>query len=307
MANRLKALQVFTILAGVGAVSYFLYFWQWNYSSDTALVGMVARRFLSHGELPIFVGGVGYQGLLLEVPMAAALFKVFGSSPRVLDLVPAFFYTLLLVALYRVVRLSFSQAVGWLSVLFLILSPPQWYGVVLRSIPNYPQTYLFGLVLFLLYRAILLKILSGSRAFVPEAVAFGLLAGFSFYLYGQVIYFFFAIALHVSFFYLREQYQRERSFLKVLFPASKGLRGTLLALAGGFFILPLLTEKPLAVGVHNKLDFLICCFLAGLAFATAHGIQIVRNHGRFLVSLSRMALLVLAVFIVGYFPKIYYN
>ncbi|GEM_PF-5808165 len=307
MANRLKALQVFTILAGVGAVSYFLYFWQWNYSSDTALVGMVARRFLSHGELPIFVGRVGYQGLLLEVPMAAALFKIFGSSPSVLDLVPAFFYTLLLLALYRVVRLSFSPTVGWLSVLFLILSPPQWYGVVLRSVPNYPQTYLFGLVLFLLYRKILLKIISGNRQFVLEALAFGLLSGFAFYLYGQVIYFFFAMALHASFFYLRSEYRREQSLLKVVLPGSKGPRGVLLALAGIFLIVPFVTANPIPVAGHNRLDFMICCFLAGLLFAIVHGIQIVRHYGRFLASFTKIAAGVLAVFIVGYFPKIYYN
>jgi hypothetical protein len=307
MANRLKALQISTILAGVGAVSYFLYFWQWNYSSDTALVGMVARRLLSHGELPIFVGVVGYQGLLLEVPMAAALFKVFGSSPRVLDLVPAFFYTLLLAVFYRVVRVSFSPTVGWLSVLFLILSPPQWYAVVLRSIPNYPQTYFFGLLLFLLYRKILAKLIAGNRDFVPEAVGFGLLSGFSLYLYGQVIYFLFAIALHASFFYLRAEYQREHSLLKVVLPATKGLRGLLLVLAGGLLTLSFLTEKPIALGGRHKLDFMVCSFLAGLLFATVHGIQIGRHFGRLLASFTKIGALVLAVFIVGYFPKIYYN
>jgi hypothetical protein len=130
----------------------------------------------------------------------------------------------------------------------------------LGSVPNYPQTYLFGLALFLIYRKILLKILAGSRAFVPEAVGFGLLAGFAFYLYGQVVYFFFAMALHASFFYLRDRYRVERNLLKVLLPTTKGLRGGLLAVAAVLLVLPFLTEKPIAVGSHNKLDFMICCF-----------------------------------------------
>jgi hypothetical protein len=130
MTNRFKALQVFTIFTGVGAVSYFLYFWQWNYSSDTALVGMVARRFFSHGELPIFVGGVGYQGLLLEVPMAAALFQDLGQLPQCFGFGAGVFYTLLLVALYRVVCLSFSSDGGMAVGVVSIFSPPQWYGVV---------------------------------------------------------------------------------------------------------------------------------------------------------------------------------
>jgi len=153
----------------------------------------------------------------------------------------------------------------------------------------------------------LLKILAGSRAFVPEAVGFGLLAGFAFYLYGQVVYFFFAMALHASFFYLRDRYRVERNLLKVLLPTTKGLRGGLLAVAAVLLVLPFLTEKPIAVGSHNKLDFMICCFLASLLFVATHGVQIMRHYRGFIARFSKVACLVFAFFIVGYFPKIYYN
>jgi 4-amino-4-deoxy-L-arabinose transferase-like glycosyltransferase len=308
--------------AAVATLWHFLTFWQWNYSSDTVLVGLAAQRFLSHLELPIFVPEVGYQGLLLEVPLTAAVFKIFGVGVHSLNLVPAFFYSLLLVAFYKVARVSFDRLTALIALLFLILSPPQWCGVVLRSIPNYPQTFLSGLCLFLLYIRICEQLLrqpvsenqAADKQTVYFAAAFGLLAGFSFYTYGQIVYFFIGIGLHASLFYFRAEFSSTCDWRRVLFPIQR--TGAPLAFwifkrfAFGFSLLALVSSLipwgNMKVG-PNRLEMLKLLFVAGIAFVAIHLVQAVWRY-REQIRFHWKALAAVAMgFIVGYSPKLYYN
>ncbi len=56
--------------------SYFsiLYIQRWyiGYSSDTALIGLMAKHISELKEFPVFVWSVGYQGIILEAYLLIA-------------------------------------------------------------------------------------------------------------------------------------------------------------------------------------------------------------------------------------------
>lgn len=116
--------------------------------SDEAVVGLMGIHIL-RGEYPIFYWGEPYCGPL-ESYLAALLFFLFGPSQLALNLAPAVFSLLFLLAAYRFARTAFGRETGLVSLLLLALGPPflVWHSVLARG--NYIENLLFGVVLMAL-------------------------------------------------------------------------------------------------------------------------------------------------------------
>jgi hypothetical protein len=187
--SRVAGILLGLLAIGVGGI--FVYIWQFAFSSDYALIGLIGKRILTTGEQFIFIPQVGYQGLLYEGNLVAFMFKLFGMSPRTLNLAPFLTYLGFCYVYYRAVRAWHGAHEAKLALLFVILSTPHFYGQVLRTQPNYGETFLMGSALFWIYRLLL------DRLSIQLCFLFGLIAGFGFYTYGQIIYFIAAIGLHL--------------------------------------------------------------------------------------------------------------
>lgn len=140
------------LVIAIGVMSgLFLQYWQYGFSSDYAMIGLMAKHILERGEHPIFVWSVGYQGMFLEGHAVALAFKLFGISPVTLNYAPFVFYLLTILFFFLCVQESFGRTVGLLSAFFVVVSTPEFYGRVLRTQPNYGETYMFGLMLIYVY------------------------------------------------------------------------------------------------------------------------------------------------------------
>lgn len=185
------------------AYYFFLRYWNLHYDSDIAMIGLLGRRAAEGLGLSLFVPSVGYQGLLLETGLMAFFFKAFGVGPSVQQFGPALLFGVFLILYYRVVRVSFGARVAAFTLFFLALSPPKLYVLVLRTLPNYAQTFFLGGLIWLVYLDAVRrwyverKPLRGLRISVYAGV-FGILIGFGFYTYAQIIYFVGAVGLHLG-------------------------------------------------------------------------------------------------------------
>ena len=128
------------------------YVWNWKlaYSSDTALLGLMAKRIAFDGELPLFVWSVGYQGVLLDSYLAALLFRCFGVSPEVLNMAPSFYLLLGTFAWGWLIAEVFSRWTALVSVLLLGFSAPIWYQLCTRTMPNFSEIFFLSSI-FLLF------------------------------------------------------------------------------------------------------------------------------------------------------------
>src|SRR3954462_10546866 len=94
------ALSLLAMLVG----GLYVYFWRYGFSSDNAMIGLLAKRILTTGEQFIFVPKVGYQGLLYEANLVALMFKLFGMSPVTINFAPFLTYLGFCFVFYRAVR-----------------------------------------------------------------------------------------------------------------------------------------------------------------------------------------------------------
>ncbi len=157
----------------------------------------MARRLLERGEWPIFVWKVGYQGTLIEVPAVAFMFRLFGYGPQVIDYAPALFFTVLVFVYVRSVSETFGRNFAVVAALLAVVSAPELYGAILRTQPNYTQTFIYGSALIWIYLRMLRGAFEG-RGVGRAPFWLGLLAGWGLYTYGQIVYFIGAILLHAS-------------------------------------------------------------------------------------------------------------
>ena len=186
----------------------FAYFWRFGFSSDYAMIGLIAKRILDTGEQFIFVPSVGYQGLLYEANLVALMFKLFGISPITLNFAPLFTYLAFCFVFYHSVRVWHGRFVAQLASLVVILSFPELYMHLLRTQPNYGETYLMGSALFLIYKLLIdrlsfvdlqSKAHNQEKSTLGLLFLFGFIAGFGLYTYGQIVYFLAVIGLHLTF------------------------------------------------------------------------------------------------------------
>jgi hypothetical protein len=198
----------YSVLLGLLAVlvgGAYVYFWRYGFNSDFAMIGLLAKKILTTGEQFIFVPKVGYQGLLYEANLVAVFFKLFGMSPTTLNFAPFFTYLLFCFFFYQAVRAWHGSVSARWATLFVILSNPLFYRFVLRTQPNYGETFLLGSILFWSYRKILDGLFETRKAVLRRArvetlrwgTFFGLVVGYGFYTYGQIAYFLEAMGLHV--------------------------------------------------------------------------------------------------------------
>ena len=178
----------------------FVYCWTVYYNSDYAMIGLMARGVLHHGERPIHVWTVGYQGILFEVYAVAAAFKLWGESPRVLHLVPWAVFLIFLGFYYRSVKESLGTRLASLALLFVLISTPTVYGLVLRTQPNYGEVFVLGTALMLAYSWFLRRHYVEGRHWDRRSWAgcalMGFLCGFGMYTYGQMAFFIAAVGCH---------------------------------------------------------------------------------------------------------------
>ena len=192
------ALPLVVLCALVAVWGAYLWCWDLSYNSDVAMIGLMARRIAAGLEQPIFVWTVGYQGMFLEGYLAAALFKLFGVSPLVLSLAPTIYALLFLAALFVAVRKYFDAVTAWLTLLLLVVSCPMFLGQFLRTLPNYPEMHLGGVIGILIFTKLAVRIANDHSPVNLRTLfltlTLGLVHGFFYYTFSLSALFLAAIA-----------------------------------------------------------------------------------------------------------------
>ncbi len=118
-------------------------------NSDEATMGLMARDIAYRGQLPIFFYGQHYMGAL-EAYIAAAAFRLFGSSIFSLRMGLVFLFMLFLISTYLLTSLLYSRVWALIAVTLLGLGSSFVLTRELSAIGGYPETLLFGSLAFLL-------------------------------------------------------------------------------------------------------------------------------------------------------------
>lgn len=302
-----------TVLAVVSVTGLFFYHWRIGYTSDSAMIGLMAKSILERGERPIFVWSVGYQGMLLEGYAVALCFKLFGINPWSLNVWNTVCLWLVFVLFYRCVKRFTDISTALLSVLLLAVSAPPFYIHAMRTLPNYTETYLFGLVLIALSQMLLRRFyIEGAmsdRRTVLQALAFGLVGGFGAYTYGQIYYFFAAIGLQWLLIYVREVWHARNEAWAVMrrHPMHRRTVWFFVALVGlgllswivGFHCLTVA-----GVRLHWRAMNLVALSAMVLGLYAANDLWV--RHENRLRGLWREAVAITAGFVAGYLPALVY-
>lgn len=267
------------LLASLGISFWYLYHWQVFFNSDFAMIGLLGERILRTGETYLYVPTVGYQGLLIEAYLSAFLFKWFGMTPKALHLTAVIAFLILVFWFYQAARVWFGKKEAQLSVLFLCSSSPLFFGHVLRTQPNYPETFALGCFLFWAFK----KWTDSRKDKFFYWVCFG--SGFGFYLYGQILYF--ALALFVS--YLSNKVKAKRKIPMVL------VVGLLVSL------LPTVTIR--GVPIPGPSIGVGCFFLWVLSNAWKSR----QDLALFLANNKKRLFIGGAFFLIGYAPSLYHR
>jgi cytochrome bd-type quinol oxidase subunit 2 len=315
--NRIKNSLLALLAIGVGMI--YVYYWRFGYNADYAMIGLLAKRILETGEQFIFVPIVGYQGLLYEGNLVALMFRLFGVSPAVLNFGPFLTYLIFLFVFNKAVKAWNGDFVANIATLFVILSPPQFSRVVIRTQPNYGETFLLGSALIWIYRSILNEIYQRKEAFYQahnqkhvKAVTsvyglFGLVAGFGMYTYGQIAYFIGAVLMHASFYLTLDYRTWSRSEDSRALHYNRVLK--FLFAYGALGLVFFLTDTDQIHILGKKISWLP---YAILEFAVVGSIAVIwiaecRRYWAFVKSYAFQFFCMIGAFFVGYFPKIYYN
>jgi len=149
---------------------------------DEAIIGVMARHILELGERPLFFYGQNYGGGgAVEAYCAAALFALFGESTFLLKLTPLLISLAAIPAAYFVALRFHGRFVARLAVILFVLAPPtlEW-SIVARG--GYVEAVFFSAALLLLAA----PLIEGSPTPARRIVAFGVVAGFAFYVFGLI-------------------------------------------------------------------------------------------------------------------------
>ncbi len=168
-------------------VPYVVY-WDIFFSSDTAILGLMAKHFL-RGEFAPYYWGEGYYGSL-DPLLLMPLFRIWGATPCVMHCLPLFFSLTLITGYFFYLRAITDEKTAAVSTLILALAPPAFQSITFSTY-NYILVMNLGLAHFLLAK----RISHGARN-RGLLFAFGLVAGFSWYYFRLIALFWAAIALH---------------------------------------------------------------------------------------------------------------
>jgi hypothetical protein len=159
------------------------------YNSDTSIVDLMARHF-ARGEFSIYYWGGRYYGALDPV-LLVPLFKIFGYSPLVSQMVPYFFSATFLVMYYWFLIVTTDFFTACVATLILAVGAPYFLGVTFTTY-NYILSLNFSMAFFLMLRKIVNR--TAGRWYV---FLFGLLMGFSWYYLHSVLLFWIASFLSI--------------------------------------------------------------------------------------------------------------
>jgi hypothetical protein len=309
-----SALSLISIL--VVTLAFYIH-WKVAYSSDTALIGLMAKSILERGERPIFVWSVGYQGILLEAYATALVFKCFGINPYTLNLFNMICLWGLFGTFYFYLRKFFDYKISLLATTLLAVSSFDFYKSAMRTQPNYTETYLFGVLLFWLSDSLIrhfyVELRPVNRRTDLGFAGFGFLAGFATYTYGQSGYFLAAIFLQLLFIYFRDALE---SWQKGVVPWSKILGSKPVQLGVVFFALQALVSVAMfflnrieipwfGKSIHFNPMARLQASLIFFGFLAATDLW-ARHTSQFKLLRRSFGLCGIS-FLVGYFPQIYYK
>ncbi len=116
---------------------------------DEGTVGQMAMNIALRGEHPAFFYGQDYMGSL-QAFLGAGFIHLFGVSLFSLRLGTVLLDTLFLISMYALARLLYSPGMALLSTLLLALASVMVYYREIQAIGGYPETLLFGALLFTL-------------------------------------------------------------------------------------------------------------------------------------------------------------
>ena len=201
---RLKIALLLAVIS-LGILTYFyITEWQIAYSSDTALIGLMGKAIAEHGDRPIFVWSVGYQGMFLEAYLIALFFRLFGVDPLVLNLAPMVYLWLGLgVWTYGAAKVV-KPGAAVLGLIITIFSMPLFYQINLRTMPNFPEALLLGGLLLICFRRSLDQREQSGAISKSTLLCGGLVAGFCLYTFAVTGYFLLAIGVCVFMLLLRD-------------------------------------------------------------------------------------------------------
>ena len=287
----------------------FYYFWRAGYSSDTAMGPLMAKSVLERGERPIFYWQVGYQGTL-EVYATALFFKLFGMGPRVANLWQMLCFWAMQALFFLHLRKVYDFWIALWSSLMLTLGSPWMYLWAMRTLPNYTETFVMGLALFMLGQGLIEKYYVQATAPALKHTwrlwaAFGAVFGFGLYTYGQIVFFVGAIAAQLFFMLVRELPGRVRW---------RGFLGAVLGVAAlpvvwglGVALSNYLGDVPTAAPFSTRMAS-VDALKQGVVLAVAWlallaGVAFPRALWRLLPGAGVM----LATFLVGWSPQLYFT
>jgi hypothetical protein len=152
-------------------------------NSDEATIDLMALHILTHGEHPIFYYGQSYMGSF-EAYIGALSFRLFGVSLFSLRLGLLPLLIGFLISIYFLSSLLYSKRLGLIVVALLALGSSDVISHQFKAIGGYPETLLFGTLIFLLSSLLVLsrqseRITGNGRTWLYAAL--GLLIGFSLY------------------------------------------------------------------------------------------------------------------------------
>ena len=130
-------------------------------NSDEGTIGLMALHIAYHGDHPVFYYGQNYMGAL-EAYLAAALFHLFGPSLFVLRLGLLLMFVLFLTSIYILTSIVYSRALGLVTLGLLGLGSGYVMARELSAIGGYPETLLFGSLVFLFAAWLVLSSHPGS-------------------------------------------------------------------------------------------------------------------------------------------------
>ncbi len=171
----------------------FLFAWDVYFTSDYALIGLMAKHFNTTGELPLYVWRTGYMGTLADVPLAALFTRILGYHPSVLMLGSFVYFVGFVFAFRWAMRAWHGSERAERAVFFLLLATPFLYGKLVRPQPNYSAIYALGCIAIACYGRLFFN---KKQTRTRDSFLLGLALGFGLYLYGQIFYFIAAIAAH---------------------------------------------------------------------------------------------------------------
>nr|HET6901508.1 hypothetical protein [Ktedonobacteraceae bacterium] len=118
-------------------------------NSDESTMGLMALHIAKSGEHPAFMYGQGYMGSL-EAFLGAGLFHLFGASTFTLRLGLIIIFAFFLISMYLLTSLLYSKNLALATLILLSLGADGPLKTELYAYGGYPETLLFGTLLFLI-------------------------------------------------------------------------------------------------------------------------------------------------------------